>query len=910
MSDLEKLRPDRDLQCYFERPSAAAALSETGAAGFTVSGCWRQQFDWAVVEWNRDNVFEHPALRNLPDGDLSGLQLSYEETRENAIPLDATWYPTVDWPYLRVWAADTNNNENIYKIPLAAHATAVEGDFRPATATFELQGTPAKDDYVELAWLDEHYTYQLLGADRLEDAAAAIVDSVNRSSATMHASQDGAKITLSYDRSQAGANGNRIGVYGNTTGAEQWSPAWQTLSGGVSPGKWRISLDFSNVQGYAGPDFTQLTTVPTKNVRKMRWTWAADLQAGTFARSEFAVTVSNWSVTGTNRGYQVAGLGSRRIEDDAPEMQYSGAWKEDRGNYSGGSIRYSLTPGSSVTCRYQAGQNNRLYLGTRKAAACGKVQVMVDGGAPQTFDLALPAEDVLVRLAVADLSGQVSHTVTVTHTGQSGQSVYFDFLEAAVPCGSLPVFSPDGETTLATDWDTDHSIALAPERTAWLLHTLGFQGRANHYVGAMWFYELYRPGQQYAAGSITFTGTPKFGGTTAIWLGPTAMTHLNLVGDTAASVAKAFELLINAGSTGVWAHADGGVLTIQSRAMGQAGNALTIAAQTDSADFTATVQGNTAGGVTTLAGGADGTWRTDLSATPRVNRAARDWCRSYYRALAGYGTDAAAAFSMELQHGDDTPAAGIAQRYPDGTPCWVNTPALQTNFSPASTAFWQQVYLDMAQVMAEAGLRPFLQFGEVQWWYFPAPKSGMPFYDAYTTATFQAQFGRALPVFPDGSALPAQFPQECAFLASLIGQFTNTVMAFVRQKYPQARFEVLYPPDVNEAPLNGAVNLPQADWAPAKLDCFKTENFSFTYARDLNKARDSILLPMRLGFPPARSSHLVGIGEYTTPWQRESELSEGEGLESVVLFALDQFCLIGYAWPGNGEMKRSLFMGA
>ena len=67
---LEKLRPDRDLQCYFLRPSAVAALSETSPNGFTVSGSWRQQFDWAVIEWNRDNVFEHPAFRSLPDGDL------------------------------------------------------------------------------------------------------------------------------------------------------------------------------------------------------------------------------------------------------------------------------------------------------------------------------------------------------------------------------------------------------------------------------------------------------------------------------------------------------------------------------------------------------------------------------------------------------------------------------------------------------------------------------------------------------------------------------------------------------------------------------------------------------------------------------------------------------------------------
>src|SRR5215831_18691211 len=100
---LEKLRPDRDLQCFFFHPSAIAALSGASAAGFTVSGSWRQQFDWAVIEWNRDNVFEHPGLRNLPDGDLSGITLVYEDERTNCIPMDSRLFPTVDWPYLRIW---------------------------------------------------------------------------------------------------------------------------------------------------------------------------------------------------------------------------------------------------------------------------------------------------------------------------------------------------------------------------------------------------------------------------------------------------------------------------------------------------------------------------------------------------------------------------------------------------------------------------------------------------------------------------------------------------------------------------------------------------------------------------------------------------------------------------------------
>jgi hypothetical protein len=52
--------------------------------------------------------------------------------------------------------------------------------------------------------------------------------------------------------------------------------------------------------------------------------------------------------------------------------------------------------------------------------------------------------------------------------------VYFDFLEIAVPTATLPVFPASPATTLATDWDTEHSQAIAPERTAWLIDTLGF----------------------------------------------------------------------------------------------------------------------------------------------------------------------------------------------------------------------------------------------------------------------------------------------------------------------------------------------------------------------------------------------------------------------------------------------------
>ncbi len=903
-----KLCPNRDLQCYFFEPSAIAALSQTSETGFTVSGTWRQQFDWAVVEWNRDNVFEHPALRNLPDGNLSGLSLTYQEIRTNCIALDSTWYPTVDWPYLRIWS-DTNGAETMYEVPLANYATPASGGYTPATAQFQLAGTPAAGDYIELAWLNQHFNYQTAAGDTLETAIASLAAAINAGQATggVSAVASGSQITLTCTEA-LGLNGNVIGVYGTVSGqgSESWSPTSCLFSGGVSPSAWQISLNFGNLLDING------VQVPTSNVRKIRWTYAAAIQPGIFRRQEFSVVVTNWAVSGSNLQYSVAGPGSFRIEDDAVQVQYQGpqgSWTQSRGNYSGGSITATSTPGNEVSCSYYSQFAHTLYLGSRLATACGQVSVQVDDGTPVVINLALSGEDVLVRILLAQMSGPGSHTFKATNTGD-GTYFYFDFIEIAVPSLNLPTFGPNPRITLATDWDTLHSQALAPERTAWLIYTLGFIGRANHYAGALWFYDLVDPGAVNATVTIQFNGAPVFSDYTQISIGGTIIQHQNLIGDTAASIATCFALLINQGSSAVWAQANGSELTITARATGAQGNGLTVSVTTNSTQFTAQTSGAApAGGVdATPEGPPQVIWRTDLNVIPRINRAARDWTRSFLAALKSYGIDAAVSFSMELGNGDDSAATGIAQCYPDG-PVWLSTPSLQTNFSPASLAFWQQAYLDMANVMAEAGLVPYLQFGEVQWWYF-ADSSGMPFYDAYTTSTFQATYGRPMDVITSQNATPASYPQECTFLPNLIGQFTNAIMAFVRQSQPNTRFEVLYPPDTNDTPLNQLINFPTAAWTPMALNCLKTENFTFTGDRDLNAARTSIQLPMSLGFARSQASHLIGISDYTTPWLKEENLSVGAGLESVVLFALDQFCLIGYRLPLGEGMALARFMGA
>ena len=326
------------------------------------------------------------------------------------------------------------------------------------------------------------------------------------------------------------------------------------------------------------------------------------------------MTVSNWSVSGTGLEYQLAGVGGLRIEDDSAEIAYEpeSCWTESRGNFSGGSIRWTSTPGASLICEYAIPADHALYLGTRRAAKCAAIAIQVDDDPPVTQQLALAEEDVLVRLPLGARTGGTPHRLTITHNGAAGDVFYFDFIEAAVASVTLPEFQPAFKTALAIDWDTDHSLALAPERTAWLVHALGFHGRVNSYTGALWFYELNKPGHRYASGTITFSGTPQWSEITEVRLDASSIQHVNLIGDTAESVAKCVELLINAGSTGVWAQAEGSVLTITAREMGDAGNRIAFWAGTGGGGFAVQTSGPT------LSGGTSGVWRTDLTAMPRL----------------------------------------------------------------------------------------------------------------------------------------------------------------------------------------------------------------------------------------------------------------------------------------------------
>jgi hypothetical protein len=92
------------------------------------------------------------------------------------------------------------------------------------------------------------------------------------------------------------------------------------------------------------------------------------------------------------------------------------------------------------------------------------------------------------------------------------------------------------------------------------------------------------------------------------------------------------------------------------------------------------------------------------------------------------------------------------------------------------------------------------------------------------------------------------------------------------------------------------------------LDCLKTESFTYTYLRNLDLSRESIGTSKARGFPNTKRAHLVGISDSSTAWLKEARMALGE-VDVVVLFALDQFCLVGYDVPLDRGLRRAAFLG-
>ncbi|MBC8165011.1 MAG: hypothetical protein H7Y20_03960 [Bryobacteraceae bacterium] len=918
-----KLQPNRTLALRgFDDLGASAALHSATPDKFKVSGNFRDPADFAVLNLHdADNFYEHPRLKYLPDGRFDGLTLNFDVQYSGLMPLDSQKFATIDWPFLDAIKSDgTKVQIRIFDVdPAKTHATVI-GTPASAECSFTIQDNGIQGyDRVALWYGNLAFDYIAppaggVTAATVAQALAAQINSVNWANTgimiALRAEVSGATIRII--TKTPGADGNTLSMYALWKNENLRTTARTATFSGGSSDSWHVTLDFS--------------ALGLTDVRVMWLTFAPTLSAGTaYADSEWEAVFTNWQLTGAEetRRLRIAGPGSVRIEETDAWCTWTGSWAIEKGFYSGGYAKNASGAGCKVKVKYACSSVHDLYVGTALRSDAGIITASLDGGIATTLDCKLAVDapvNTRRRIRTAVPAGEHSVELVVF------SGFRFDFLEAAIP-GDLPAPLPTNtRVSPALDYSTDHTFKLPPARIHWIFDQLGFAAPMNEYIGVFWWNQRKRVSAQMPQVTVTFSGTfvdgdsifLKFGldapGVPALTFGKSVFPA-----DTNDTIALHFAQFLNGFSVGVWAQAAGNVLTITSRSPRPAFRfpfAKQIAPVAGSSGAIA-VTGS-------LEDGETGKWMVDPTQNPPLNRGARDWHSDMFRECKVRNREIVVAESMELVNPPDGfGAVHLDNVVVDTDVGFGSLKSTHCNFGAGMRAYQKAVLSSVADLMAAAGITPDIQFGEFLWWFFTNkrdtnPAGGMAFYDAETKTAAQAALGRQLAPFISPTDDPGKNSgADAAFLRTRLHQHITDIMAHIRSTHPSARFEVLYPYDVNHpqpagihqlgGPLNRFINLP-SEWekpATAGFDRLKTEALDFgAWSRDLDLSRTTIELPGQLGWPSASVRHLVPIFNPGYPWEKEVAIALSR-CSVVNLWAWDHVCLFGLNLTGP-DLSRSL----
>ena len=335
-----------------------------------------------------------------------------------------------------------------------------------------------------------------------------------------------------------------------------------------------------------------------------------------------------------------------------------------------------------------------------------------------------------------------------------------------------------------------------------------------------------------------------------------------------------------------------------------------------------------------------------------------------------------------------TLVSGVAFTVAPGATTLIDLQTSQCNFNPVTvTPYLAKCYKQAAGIMDTAGLVPWLQFGEVGWWFFSrvmsipvgyasftspisigtavphgfvtgqrvinagilgntaanglftitvtdathytldgssgngtyvagtgtASGGGMAFYDANTAAAAVVALSRPLATFYSQDDDPTvNGSADVHFLSARLKGHIDAIRTAVLASYSNAKFELLWPDDVNFSPcyytsavpypqggrLNRAVNFPSQyqSQAGSGLDRLKLEALSWgaTY-RNMANALAAIQFPFTApcNWSKSATAYLVPWFNGGCPWTTEYVASRS--LPNLNFWAVDHLVLL--SWP-------------
>ena len=754
----------------------------------------------------------------------------------------------------------------------------------------------------------------------------------NNTPVKITATASGAAITITANAGTYGAAGDGIVTLyeQHKTSTLYFTPAGAAaLRGGLDSTSVHVSINFA--------------TNGATRIRQAWLTFAPKLpHAQPYVSQEWSAVFSNWTITDPNGRIplKVAGPGSVRVGSRDARVQYSGSsWAEmdsAEGFYWHGFAHRATASGDSVTIHYTCQYAHDLYLGTSLYTDRAKISVTIDGAVlAQPLDLYLNVEPPVVtrRLLEAGLAAG-AHTVVLTQSGtanpaSSGTYFHFDFLEAAVRSDvpAPPTSYPN--VTAALDYDTDQTYKLSPQRLLWNLDLLGLHGPLNEYLGVFWWNRRERVGGSVSTTTVTFSGWSGLTGGGVAWLQfggryqndteqGTLLGKTSFPLDSDDGVAAHFAAFINSMLVGVFATANGNVLTITTFSWFYE---FALWAWTDATSGpvgSVSVSG-------ALGQGTEGTWTVDDTVSPPLNRAATDWHAELFAGVAAKGWTIATSLSMEVVNPPDNPPSHVwSARFADGAAVetatgFNNLVSTQCSFTAAVRAYQAVAFTQIAQLQASAGLTPWLQFGEFLWWYF-AQNGSMAYYDTETASAVHSALGRPLASFSAPTSDPSvNGYADANWLRERIKTHIDAIRTAVLAAVPGAKFELLWPYDVNYpasnqynvgGQLNRYVNLPAEyqQQSGSGLDRLKIEALSFgSQERNFTKALASMKLPSTapLSWPASAVGYLIPWFNGGCPWDREWLAVTDPSLSPawIGFWAIDHLCSFG--WPLPLPVRKS-----